>query len=265
MYSNHAYTDMYYDSAGNPSKAKLGQYGLSIQKADGITTTTYLDELGNPVDTTKGFAIVKKDGSRTLYYDKDGTPVTIGRGQYGIERDEDGQGVYLDEDGNPMFRLDNFLNTHPLLVLLFGILVTIIAILLKDKWCIVFLSLYILFIGFMTIAYREAGDPQGEFVVFASFRKFFSNSNTRQIILNNIWLFVPLGASLYSEERKWLWFVPILLSVLIETIQYFTGIGLCEIDDVITNGLGGAIGYSISRSVSNLRRIHRCTLATIGG
>ena len=252
-YGEHFHTDMYFDATGKPAQASLGQYGQKVEKVDGVTTTTYLDADGNPMDTEKGFAVVKKEGSKTLYYDKNGNPVTIGRGQYGVEKDEDGQSIYLDEAGNPMFRLDNFLNTHPILVLLLGVLVTAIAVLLKGKWRIAFIILYILFIGIMTVAYRETGDPHGQFVVFDSFCKFLSNANTRQNILNNIWLFVPLGAALYSEKRKCLWLVPVLLSILIETIQYFTGIGLCEIDDVITNGMGGVIGYIISWSICYLR------------
>ena len=163
---------------------------------------------------------MKADGDKTMYYDKGGNPVTIGRGQYGIEKDEDGQSVYLDEEGEPMLRLDNFLNTHPILVLLCGILVTILALLLKGKWRIAFLILYLGFIVIMTIAYRESGDPHGQFEIFSSFRHFFSSASVRQNILNNIWLFVPFGAAVYSRKRNWTWVIPIALSVLIETIQF---------------------------------------------
>ena len=244
-YRGNAQKDMYYDTEGKPAKASLGQFGKIVEKKDEATTVTYVDADGTPSNTEKGYAVVKREGSKTLYFDKDGAPVTVGRGQYGVEKDEDGQNVYLDEEGEPMFRLDNFLNTHPVLVLLLGILVTAIAFLLKGKWRIAFLILYICFIGIMTIAYRETGDPRGEFELFASFRCFFTSAATRQNILNNIWLFVPLGAAVYSEKRRWLWLVPIGLSILIETIQYFAGIGVASIDDVVTNGLGGVIGYGL--------------------
>ena len=161
----------------------------------------------------KGIAIVRKDGRKSLYYDKSGEPVTKGKGQYGIEKDEDGQNIYLDADGKPMFRLDNFLNTHPALVLLLAIMVTILAVFLKGKWRIAFLILYVISIGIMTIAYRESGDSHGQFVIFSSFREFFRNASMRQNILNNIWLFVPLGAVINTPERKWLWVLPIALSI----------------------------------------------------
>lgn len=169
--------------------------------------------IGEMIYNAKGIAIVRKDGRKSLYYDKSGEPVTKGKGQYGIEKDEDGQNIYLDADGKPMFRLDNFLNTHPALVLLLAIMVTILAVFLKGKWRIAFLILYVISIGIMTIAYRESGDSHGQFVIFSSFREFFRNASMRQNILNNIWLFVPLGAVIYTPERKWLWVLPIALSI----------------------------------------------------
>ena len=251
-YEGKGHTDMYFDTLGNPAKAGLGQYGQKVEKEDDFTITTYLDADGNPADTIKGYAIVRKENNKILYFDKYGNPVTIGRGQFGVEGDEDGQTVYLNEEGEPIFRIDNFLNTHPVVVLLLGILVTAIAALLKGKWQIAFLLLYVLFIVIMTIAYREFGDSRGQFVAFASFRHLFTNPSVRQNILNNIWLFVPLGAALYFGKRKWMWVVPSMLSILIESIQYFTGVGLFEIDDMITNGVGGVIGYSVSWAIHGL-------------
>lgn len=61
-------------------------------------------------------------------------------------------------------------------------------------------------------------------------------------ILNNIWLFIPLGAIL-MKPIGWRGIIAcIVLSCIIEVVQYFTGFGLAEFDDNISNGLGGAIG-----------------------
>ena len=69
----------------------------------------------------------------------------------------------------------------------------------------------------------------------------------RADILRNIWLFVPIGAFLYRfYPKRWIVIIPVVISFFIEAIQYFTGIGLCELDDVISNGLGGAIGYGMA-------------------
>ena len=116
-----------------------------------------------------------------------------------------------------------------------------------------------LFIGVMTIAYRESGDSHGQFILFHSYRLFFTKASVRQNILNNIWLFVPLGAVLYSMKRKWAWVLFVALSILIEAIQYFAGIGLCEIDDVISNSMGGFIGCGFAAAISMWKDIGKNT------
>ena len=70
---------------------------------------------------------------------------------------------------------------------------------------------------------------------------------------------MPLGAALYSLKRKWVWVLFIALSVLIEAVQYFTGIGLCEIDDVISNSMGGFIGYGFAVAISMWKDIGKNT------
>ena len=67
-------------------------------------------------------------------------------------------------------------------------------------------------------------------------------------ILNNIWLFVPLGMLLAGLWPGWaVLMIPVLLSAMIEGMQYALGVGLCEIDDVISNSLGGALGMALMR------------------
>ncbi len=241
-YTDTAIVDLYFDKEGQPVTSTLGQYGQKNETVDGVQTITYLGIDGKAENTDRGYAVVKRTGAKTLYYDKDGDPVTIGRNQYGIEK-VNGQSVYLDEDGERMFRLDNVLNTHPRLVLILGIAMTALAIALKGRGRTVFLISYIAFIGLMTICYRETGESRGAFQLFNSYKDFLHSDGTRQNILNNIWLFLPLGAALYTPRHRHLWLWAVGLSVLIETIQYFTGIGLCEVDDVISNGLGALIGY----------------------
>ena len=98
----------------------------------------------------------------------------------------------------------------------------------------------------MTLLYRENVLVNSNFQLFWSYKKFFTNAGTRADILRNIWLFIPFGAMLYKiYPYKRILIVPCLLSIIIEAIQYFTGTGLCEVDDVISNIIGGAIGYGI--------------------
>ena len=70
--------------------------------------------------------------------------------------------------------------------------------------------------------------------------------------VGNIVAFIPFGflfASLLSYRKRFTWLSTIaisaLLSAIVELIQFFTMTGSCDIDDVILNTLGGAIGYFI--------------------
>jgi hypothetical protein len=239
---------MYFDEDLQPAALSLGQYGKMTENAEGETTTTYLDADGKPYNVSRGYAVVKREGTKTLYYDKDGNPVTIGHSQYGIEI-INGQNVYLDEVGDRMLRLDNVLNTRPYLVLVFGVLVTAAAVMVRGKVKIIFLVLYIIFIGIMTIAFREPGDRRAVFELFKSYKDFLISPSMRQEILNNIWLFIPLGAALYKPGHRFGWIWGVLLSIAIETTQYVFGIGLFELDDIFNNGLGTLIGYGIRINV----------------
>ena len=253
--------EYYFGTEGEPAAVFSGYYGLyrEYDKSGRMTLTTYLDEEGQAMNGSKGYATVTRsyaeDGSvaSVRYFSAEGTPVTIGRGQYGVEY-VNGRGVYLDEDGEPVFRLDNYLNTHPMIVLAAGVILTVMAVLLRKRGRLAFLIAYLLFISAMTVLYRESGAPKIQLKLFWSYRQFLSSKLLRREILNNIWLFVPLGAALFcpAHRRRWLW--AIALSVLIEAVQYLTGIGLCEIDDVISNGLGAIIGYGIADGICEFRR-----------
>ena len=258
--------ELYFDTEGQPTTSTIGQYGYYRQydEEGRVIQTTYLGIDGQAANTNRGYAIEQRSyedaGTKRLYFDVEGNPVTIGRSQYGVQS-VNGQSVYLDEDGEVMNRLDNILNTHPWIVLIAGLVLSIIAVMLKGKARIVFLILYILFILYMTMVYRETGESHGVFELFRSYRDFFRNPITRQNILNNIWLFVPLGAVLFNPNHphRWLW--AIALSVVIEAVQWFTGIGLAEVDDVISNGIGALIGYGFAAGMRSLfhRRIYTST------
>lgn len=69
----------------------------------------------------------------------------------------------------------------------------------------------------------------------------------RADVINNIWLFVPLETGLYRIfQKKWVLLIPLVFSVLIETTQYITGLGIAEFDDVFGNTLGGWIGVLVA-------------------
>ncbi len=243
-YIDNGQEDMYFGENRKPAASTLGQYGVRTETIDNTKITTYLNADGNPMNTNRGYAVIVKNGNKTLYYDVEGNPATAGHSQYGIEI-RNGKSIYLDENGEEMHRLDIYLHSHPLIVMIFGIVLTVVAVMLKGRWRTAFALVYVLFILYMTMVYREPSNPRGSFILFDSYKRFLSSASTRQDILNNIWLFVPLGVCLYSPEHRfrWLWYVA--LSIVIETVQYFGGIGYCEFDDVFNNSLGGLIGYGI--------------------
>lgn len=80
-----------------------------------------------------------------------------------------------------------------------------------------------------------------------------SEYNIRLAIVNlfgNIALFIPLGyflPRLWVSLRKWwrTWLATLVIMTTVELTQHFTLRGTCDVDDLILNLLGAAIGYGI--------------------
>lgn len=105
---------------------------------------------------------------------------------------------------------------------------------------------YTIFILYETLMFRETGNTRANLVLFSYADTFFSNWKVRVDTINNVWLFIPFGTGLYVIFRKKkVWIVALLLSVAIELIQYVTGLGIAELDDLFGNTLGGASGGGI--------------------
>ena len=98
----------------------------------------------------------------------------------------------------------------------------------------------------MTLMYREIGIGKLKLALFWSYRRALSSTAYRMEILNNIWLFIPLGAIVYRLYPKWrVALVLVVISVAVEAMQYLLSVGVCELDDVISNGLGGVVGVLV--------------------
>ena len=73
-------------------------------------------------------------------------------------------------------------------------------------------------------------------------------------LLGNVVMFVPLGLFLpliFTRLRK-LWrtlFTVTLLIAAVEIAQLFTLLGSCDVDDLILNLLGAALGYGIYKRI----------------
>ncbi len=251
--------DFYFDTQENPIKLSLGQYGVhkEYDEEGRNSVLTYLDADGQPMLTNKGYSTVirtfdENNKIRTeRYYDLDGNPVSLAKGQYGILR-ENGVVTYLDEDGNEFFVLSSYLLANSVSVIILGCAVVLISMLGGKKVNFALLAVYLVFIFYMTLMYRESGASKAKLELFWSYRQFFTSKSIRQEILNNVWLFIPLGAIIARLKKKARYLVlPILLSVIIEVVQYMTGFGLAEFDDVISNTLGALIGWGINKIIRN--------------
>lgn len=119
---------------------------------------------------------------------------------------------------------------------------------------IAILSLAVASVLVMTLFGREPvlSRHHFEFELFWSYKTFLTigNMELKMQIFNNILLFIPLGFALplnftrFEKAREAVMFV-VVMSSFIEVIQGVSAIGLCEFDDVVSNAIGGMIGWLI--------------------
>ena len=242
--------EQYFDTEGNPARSLLGQYGELYQRNEQgyIDQITYLDADGNPAPTNAGYTILKRtyhrDGTADtdMCFDANGNPKALSKGQYGIKRSGK-VNLLLDRNGNIMLCVDNLLSGFPCMVVVFGCVVCLLMIVLPKSLSIVLTIVYVAFILYETLMFRESGDARTNFVLFSYAGKFLKEQSVRAGVINNIWLFIPLGTGLYRWiQKKWVLVIPFVMSVAIETTQYITGLGIAEFDDVFGNAMGGWIG-----------------------
>ena len=104
-----------------------------------------------------------------------------------------------------------------------------------------------IFILMMTLLYRETtGVHHKQVELLISYRKAVYDVNILREILENIWLFVPLGASVYYPPQNITIIGAIFFSVAIEAFQYVSGLGMCSADDIISNSIGIIIGWALA-------------------
>lgn len=248
-------TELYFGTNNEPAILSLGQCGYTrtYDEEGRIIQTTYLGPDQTPITTKNGYATIKNqydgDEVKHLYYDQAGEPVTGTHGEYGYTTAADGKKILLNSSGEPLQRLDIFLNSNPVAVLILGAMFTILALVVPGKARLAFLLFYLGFVYMMTLAWRENIDAVKD-ELFWSYRQFFSSASLRQEIANNMFLFVPLGVVLsrmLGKNRTWLAvLICLALSVVIELIQLRLLRGTFEFDDMISNGIGGLIGSMIA-------------------
>ena len=247
-------SEQYFDTEGNPARSLLGQYGELYQRDEQgrISQITYLGADGNLAPTTAGYTLLKRtyhrDGTADtdMYFDADGKPMALSKGQYGIKHSGK-VNLLLDKNGHVMLCVDNILNGFPCMVVISGCIICLFILVLPKKVSVLLTAAYVAFILYETLMFRESGNARTNFVLFSYAGKFLKEQSVRVGVINNIWLFIPLGAGLYRIfQKKWVLLVPFMMSVAIEATQYITGLGIAEFDDVLGNTMGGWIGVLVA-------------------
>lgn len=95
-------------------------------------------------------------------------------------------------------------------------------------------ALYILIILWITLFSRRPGTERIFRGLFWEIEMGYWNN-----IIQNILLFVPLGFLIGGKRGI---IAGMLLSIGIELTQYIAVLGYCELDDVLNNTIGAAIG-----------------------
>lgn len=138
------------------------------------------------------------------------------------------------------------------------------------RYFAVFITLYTLFLLYMMFfaSGREASDVSYfQLKPFITIERFFTDSRIGKEdflvnIVGNVLVFIPFGW-LGLFFRKFNKLIPAAFSFLviislIETLQYFTGRGIADIDDVLLNSIGMLIGfilfkYATWKNIANIR------------
>lgn len=106
-----------------------------------------------------------------------------------------------------------------------------------------------------TVFFRKYSDRRGH--DFQPFWSYGQNDLQYENIMNVV-AFVPVGILLGCAFRSMTWWKVMLIggvvSVLIETMQFFFKRGFSDVDDVMHNTVGCVIGFGIYKMVASVRK-----------
>lgn len=260
--------EFYFDANDEPTVLVYGQSGLHIDydQFGRAIVLTYLDAQGDPIRTRAGYTTIKRtyleDDSieKEMYFDENGEPLSLSEGQYGVCY-KDGKILYLDRNGREQFNIKRILYNNEWIVILAVAFVVIISIHLRRSIVIPFLFLYLLAIVYMTLLHRvEMTQSYYDILVSTNENNFLGNLFSKGMI-NNILLFLPLGTILFRLfHKKTILFVPVFISLLIELLQSALRIGLFEMNDIISNGIGSTLGYLAGMGLEKVKDMMRAKI-----
>ena len=120
---------------------------------------------------------------------------------------------------------------------------------------ILMLFMYLAIVLMATLLSREAYYNHAvNFSVLRTYRQAWNSFIKRdwRVIILNILMFVPIGFLLplsFSKCKKsWVtYLIGLILTVVIETVQYLSQQGIFEVVDIVHNGAGCVVGYGIAK------------------
>ena len=141
---------------------------------------------------------------------------------------------------------EKYFAAHTGLLLIIVVSLYLVSVLSNRQMNKKLLIIYLIVILYMTIFNRNPYSSRNAWLrIFTTYRHFFKIEYLRREILNNIILFIPLGTIVAKLWPRWrMVIVPVIVSVTIELLQFITKRGWMETDDVISNSIGGLIGFA---------------------
>ena len=123
------------------------------------------------------------------------------------------------------------------------------------KAAIVPYTLFLLYLMFLGMGRFQYEDNMIRLEPVLSTVKFIQNSLSWKyivmIVLGNVMMFIPFGflgwVFTRLQDLKILLFTFISAIVIVEALQYFTRMGIFEVDDIILNTFGVYIGWLMCR------------------
>lgn len=121
------------------------------------------------------------------------------------------------------------------------------------------MAMFVVFIIYFTVLSRQTNVSELQMIPFYSFIEAHNQPELYRAMLMNVFLFVPMGLTLpFALPEKMYHKVlasvlcAMILSTIVEIMQYVFQLGRAETDDVICNTLGAAIGtlaFIFSRTI----------------
>lgn len=256
-------TEMYYDGDKRLTTASMGESGVMYQydSSGRRYLITYLSKEGIPIRNKMGYTsllrIYRDDGviDTEYYLDSKGNKIAISNGYYG-RKYIGNYTFFVNSDGSVVLNINSIIDNFPWIMILFGIFIAIALVVFPFRYRLPLFIIYCLFMVRETVLFRQSS-VVGSTGLFWSYSLFFENYQLRMEIIKNIMLFIPFGSFWCSVSyKKRAIIISVIASVLIELIQLLWNIGYFEVDDILSNSLGGCIGWLIAYCILSINHLN---------